>query len=293
MNNALSNTGKVSSNHTPDVIWSFYNKASMTSDVHLITFCLFLFKRVTVNVCRCRNRFPYLLSTLKQPSWRSRSETAGLKFKFIRQRTYKKSHLQSQLSWPVGFLQADRWWTWWTSGCRRAFLRPKSCRYFATPVKPSPASTSLKVQSFTEISRWAELLSHHMRCCFCTCLLVAWGDRRPLLSHTGGKYSPARQRTLCALWFWKCNQSIPEPSGGGSASGGGGNQEVSFLTLFASSVFSFFKTHNLIPPLSDNRYTTLSYRAPEMVNLYGGQVITTKADIWVGRPLSFCYQLTV
>ncbi|CAJ1068473.1 AP2-associated protein kinase 1-like isoform X7 [Xyrichtys novacula] len=28
------------------------------------------------------------------------------------------------------------------------------------------------------------------------------------------------------------------------------------------------------------KYTTLSYRAPEMVNLYGGQVITTKADIW-------------
>ncbi|CAL1616112.1 unnamed protein product [Knipowitschia caucasica] len=28
------------------------------------------------------------------------------------------------------------------------------------------------------------------------------------------------------------------------------------------------------------KYTTLSYRAPEMVNLYGGIVITTKADIW-------------
>lgn len=28
------------------------------------------------------------------------------------------------------------------------------------------------------------------------------------------------------------------------------------------------------------KYTTLSYRAPEMVNLYGGTVITTKADIW-------------
>lgn len=33
------------------------------------------------------------------------------------------------------------------------------------------------------------------------------------------------------------------------------------------------------------RYTTLSYRAPEMVNLYGGKLITTKADIWVsGKP---------
>ncbi|XP_032879821.1 BMP-2-inducible protein kinase isoform X2 [Amblyraja radiata] len=28
------------------------------------------------------------------------------------------------------------------------------------------------------------------------------------------------------------------------------------------------------------RYTTLSYRAPEMINLYGGNSITTKADIW-------------
>ncbi|KAG7476349.1 hypothetical protein MATL_G00081910 [Megalops atlanticus] len=28
------------------------------------------------------------------------------------------------------------------------------------------------------------------------------------------------------------------------------------------------------------KYTTLSYRAPEMVNLYSGAVITTKADIW-------------
>lgn len=32
----------------------------------------------------------------------------------------------------------------------------------------------------------------------------------------------------------------------------------------------------------DCRYTTLSYRAPEMVNLYSGKIITTKADIWVG-----------
>uniref|UniRef100_A0AAR2IT32 non-specific serine/threonine protein kinase n=1 Tax=Pygocentrus nattereri TaxID=42514 RepID=A0AAR2IT32_PYGNA len=28
------------------------------------------------------------------------------------------------------------------------------------------------------------------------------------------------------------------------------------------------------------KYTTLSYRAPEMVNLYSGKMITTKADIW-------------
>lgn len=31
------------------------------------------------------------------------------------------------------------------------------------------------------------------------------------------------------------------------------------------------------------RYTTLSYRAPEMVNLYNGKIITTKADIWVSK----------
>ncbi|POI32017.1 hypothetical protein CIB84_004232 [Bambusicola thoracicus] len=31
------------------------------------------------------------------------------------------------------------------------------------------------------------------------------------------------------------------------------------------------------------KYTTLSYRAPEMINLYGGKSITTKADIWVSK----------
>ena len=29
------------------------------------------------------------------------------------------------------------------------------------------------------------------------------------------------------------------------------------------------------------RYTTVSYRSPEMVDLYSGKMITTKADIWV------------
>lgn len=33
--------------------------------------------------------------------------------------------------------------------------------------------------------------------------------------------------------------------------------------------------------LNDSRYTTVSYRSPEMVDLYGGKAITTKADIWV------------
>lgn len=38
---------------------------------------------------------------------------------------------------------------------------------------------------------------------------------------------------------------------------------------------------NLFSLALETRYTTLSYRAPEMVNLYGGKIITTKADIWV------------
>uniref|UniRef100_A0A3B3Q439 non-specific serine/threonine protein kinase n=1 Tax=Paramormyrops kingsleyae TaxID=1676925 RepID=A0A3B3Q439_9TELE len=48
-------------------------------------------------------------------------------------------------------------------------------------------------------------------------------------------------------------------------------------------------THRVLHPHKDGvnavedeikKYTTLSYRAPEMVNLYGGKPITTKADIW-------------
>ena len=31
------------------------------------------------------------------------------------------------------------------------------------------------------------------------------------------------------------------------------------------------------------RFTTLAYRAPEMVSLYSGKTITTKADVWVGN----------
>ncbi|XP_042176500.1 AP2-associated protein kinase 1-like isoform X6 [Oncorhynchus tshawytscha] len=39
------------------------------------------------------------------------------------------------------------------------------------------------------------------------------------------------------------------------------------------------------------KYTTLSYRAPEMINLYNGTVITTKADIWAMGCLLYklCY----
>lgn len=36
-----------------------------------------------------------------------------------------------------------------------------------------------------------------------------------------------------------------------------------------------------ITAITSFRYTTLSYRAPEMVNLYNNKIITTKADIWV------------
>ncbi|XP_035021941.1 AP2-associated protein kinase 1 isoform X4 [Hippoglossus stenolepis] len=48
-----------------------------------------------------------------------------------------------------------------------------------------------------------------------------------------------------------------------------------------------------VPVVEDEikKYTTLSYRAPEMVNLYGGKVITTKADIWAMGCLLYklCY----
>ena len=30
-----------------------------------------------------------------------------------------------------------------------------------------------------------------------------------------------------------------------------------------------------------SKFTTLAYRSPEMVSLYSGKSITTKADIWV------------
>ncbi|KAM8866760.1 BMP-2-inducible protein kinase [Synchiropus picturatus] len=48
-------------------------------------------------------------------------------------------------------------------------------------------------------------------------------------------------------------------------------------------------THKVLQPHRDGvsavedeikKYTTLSYRAPEMINLYAGKAITTKADIW-------------
>uniref|UniRef100_A0A3Q3EGQ6 BMP2 inducible kinase n=1 Tax=Labrus bergylta TaxID=56723 RepID=A0A3Q3EGQ6_9LABR len=48
-------------------------------------------------------------------------------------------------------------------------------------------------------------------------------------------------------------------------------------------------THKVLQPQKDGvsavedeikKYTTLSYRSPEMINLYAGKAITTKADIW-------------
>lgn len=39
------------------------------------------------------------------------------------------------------------------------------------------------------------------------------------------------------------------------------------------------------------KYTTLSYRAPEMVDMYCGKAITTKADIWVNKKVFFTFFL--
>lgn len=118
------------------------------------------------------------------------------------------------------------------------------------------------------------------------------------LSYVGGEYSSPRPGTLCALWLRKCHQPLPESSDRRSGGCGGWDQKVSLLMLL------LFFHDNTTCPLSDHRleahwsvlvhchrYTTLSYRAPEMVNLYGGKVITTKADIWVSS--AFCFTLTI
>lgn len=49
---------------------------------------------------------------------------------------------------------------------------------------------------------------------------------------------------------------------------------------------------SLLVCLLRHRYTTLSYRAPEMINLYAGKAITTKADIWVRPALCVCACVT-
>ena len=35
------------------------------------------------------------------------------------------------------------------------------------------------------------------------------------------------------------------------------------------------------------KYTTLSYRSPEMIDLYSGTPLTSKLDIWVSREMEF------
>ncbi|XP_030046412.1 BMP-2-inducible protein kinase isoform X2 [Microcaecilia unicolor] len=55
------------------------------------------------------------------------------------------------------------------------------------------------------------------------------------------------------------------------------------LCDFGSATNKFLNPHkdgvNIVED-EIKKYTTLSYRAPEMINLYGGKLITTKADIW-------------
>lgn len=55
-----------------------------------------------------------------------------------------------------------------------------------------------------------------------------------------------------------------------------GRKFLEVLDFWTGHVF-----HRLLPVVVLHRYTTLSYRAPEMINLYAGKAITTKADIWV------------
>jgi len=64
------------------------------------------------------------------------------------------------------------------------------------------------------------------------------------------------------------------------------------LCDFGSAKIGIMKVDDLkkIPHLENeiNKYTTLAYRAPEMVDLYQKKDITEKADIWV---LFFLYLL--
>ncbi|XP_064203540.1 AP2-associated protein kinase 1-like isoform X6 [Anguilla rostrata] len=66
------------------------------------------------------------------------------------------------------------------------------------------------------------------------------------------------------------------------------------LCDFGSATNKFQNPQSEGVPVVDEeikKYTTLSYRAPEMVNLYSGKVITTKADIWAMGCLLYklCY----
>lgn len=122
---------------------------------------------------------------------------------------------------------------------------------------------------------------------FCVCFTVHHISQvLSCLPHIGGKYSSSWPGTLCALWLWKCHQPLPKSTDRRGGSFRGWNQKVScFFPLdVPSTLFSPYisEAHwSVLIHYCYCRYTTLSYRAPEMVNLYGGNVITTKADIWV------------
>ena len=61
------------------------------------------------------------------------------------------------------------------------------------------------------------------------------------------------------------------------------------LCDFGSATTKFVLPKHDIHKLEDEiqRYTTLAYRPPEMIDLYRRKLISTKADIWV------CNQLRV
>lgn len=60
------------------------------------------------------------------------------------------------------------------------------------------------------------------------------------------------------------------------------SREVSYQTVWIVSVGNVRRPIARLNGLYFfSRYTTISYRAPEMIDLYTGKVITTKADIWV------------
>lgn len=101
-------------------------------------------------------------------------------------------------------------------------------------------------------------------------------------SRLGGKYSSAWPGTLCAVWLWERYKPLPKPADRGCTCHWGGNQKVGFICpLPLQTCQQLNRCLEKWCVSLYTRYTTLSYRAPEMVNLYAGKVITTKADIWV------------
>ena len=53
--------------------------------------------------------------------------------------------------------------------------------------------------------------------------------------------------------------------------------------VYGHTLGSSLTSNNYMDYLFHFRYTTVSYRSPEMVDLYSGRTITTKADIWVSN----------